>query len=51
MYTWFLLIILRNIYHIDFIFYMLIGLGRNMTQIDIDVIRTKVKVKRITFVK
>ena len=44
MYTWFLLIILRTIHHIAFIFPMLIGLDRHMTHIDIEDIRSKVKV-------
>jgi len=30
---------------------MLIGLGRDMTHIDTELIRSKVKVRRITFVK
>jgi len=51
MYTCFLINILRTIYHIAFIFHMLIGLDRDMTHIDIEVIRSKVKVRRITFVK
>ena len=51
MYTRFLIIILRTIYHIAFIFYMLISLDRDLTHIDIEVIRSKVKVERITFVK
>jgi len=46
--TWFLLIILRTIYHIVFIFHMLIGLQRDMTHIDI--VKSKGKVK-VTFVK
>ena len=33
------------------IFYMLMGLDRDMTHIDIEVIRSNVKVRRITFVK
>ena len=37
MYTWFLLIILRIIYQEALIFRMLIGLDRDMTQIDIEV--------------
>jgi len=40
MYTWCLLIILRTIYHIAFIFQMLMGLDRDMTHIDIGVIRS-----------
>ena len=51
MYTWFLFVILRTIYHKAFIFHMLIGLDRDLTHIDIGVIRSKVKVRRITFVK
>jgi len=50
-YTCFLIIILRTIYHIAFIFHMLIGLNRDQTHIDIEVIKSKVKVRRITFVK
>jgi len=50
-YTWFLLIILRTIYHIAFIFHMLIGLDRDMTHFDIGVIRPTVKVRMINFVK
>ena len=50
-YTCFLIIILRTIYQLAFIFHMLIGLKRDMTHIDIEVIRSKVKVRRITFVK
>jgi len=42
---------LENIYHIAFILYMLIGLDRDMTHIDNGVIRSKVNVSRITFVK
>jgi len=42
---------LRTIYDIAFIFHMLIGLYKDMTYIDIEVIRSKVKVRRITFVK
>ena len=51
MYTWFPLIILRTFYHMGFIFHMLISLHRDMIHIDIEVIRSKVKVKMITFVK
>jgi len=51
LYTWFLLIILRTIYHLAFIFHMLSGLDIDITHIDIGVIRSKVKVRRITFVK
>jgi len=45
MFEWFLFIILRTIYHSAFIFHMLIGLDGNMTPINIDLIRSKVKVK------
>jgi len=49
---WFpLIIILRTIIHRALISYLLIGLGRFMTPIDIEFIRSKVKVTMITFVK
>jgi len=51
MYICFLLIILRTICHIAFIFHMLIVLDRDMTHIDIEFIRSKIKVKIIIFVK
>ena len=51
MYICFLLIILRTIYHIAFIFHMLIVLDRDMTHINIEFIRSKIKVRIITFVK
>jgi len=40
---------MRTIYQRVFIFHMLIGLDKDMTRIEI--IRSKVKVRRITFVK
>jgi len=51
MYTCVLIIILRTIYHIAFIFHMLIGLDKDLTHIDIEVIISKVKVRRVTYVK
>ena len=48
---WFPLIILRNIYNRAFIFYMLIGLDIDMIPIDNELIISKVKVIRISFVK
>jgi len=41
----------ENIYHRAFIFHMLICLERDMTHIDIELNRLKVKVRRITFGK
>jgi len=38
-------------YHIAFIFCMQIGLDRDMNHIEIEVIRSKVNVRRIAFVK
>jgi len=46
-----MLIILRNVYHITFIFHILIGLSKNMTPIDFKFTRSKGKVTRVTFVK
>ena len=40
--------ILRIVYHEVFIFHMLIGLDGGVTTIDIELIRSKVKVRRIT---
>jgi len=51
MHTCFLVIILITIYHITIMFHMLIGLDRDTTHIDIEVMRSKVKARRITVVK
>ena len=51
MYTWFLLIVLRTVHHKCFIFHMLIGLDDGLTFIDDGFFRSKVTVKKITFVK
>jgi len=50
---WYLLItcILKTFYHINFIFHILIGLYKDMTHIDLKLIGSKVKVRRIPFVK
>ena len=43
-----LLIILRTIYYRDFVFHMLIVLDGDMTRVDIELIMSKIKFKRIT---
>ena len=45
---WFLLIILKNIYHRAIIFHMLIGLGEAMTPFDFGFTRFDVKVTKVT---
>ena len=51
MQTWFLLIVLRIIYHRSFIFHLLIFLNEDMTYVDMELISSKLKVRRITFEK
>ena len=48
---WINLIFLKTFYLRAIIFHMLIGLDRDMPPIDIQLIRSKVKVRRITFVQ
>jgi len=45
------IIILRTIYHRAFVFHVQIGPGKDKNPIDFRVIKSKVNVKRVTFVK